>query len=116
MVKNRLVSAGDIRNVGSVPGLGKSPGGGPGVVQNSCLENPMDSGAWRATVHRVAKSWTQLKHAHSHAGDTHTHTRTHRCTVLSIKSLKSLNLKPIWPQGFGYIPVCLGHSGLPVSW
>ena len=73
MVKNWLASAGDIRN-----GLGKSPGGGPRVVQNSCLENPMDSGAWGATVHRVAKSWTQLKHAHSHAGGTHTHTHGHR--------------------------------------
>ena len=65
MVKNWLASAGDIRN-----GLGKSPGGGPRVVQNSCLENPMDSGAWGATVHRVAKSWTQLKRAyiaHTHA-------------------------------------------------
>ena len=43
-------------------GSGRSPGGGPGnPLQYSCLENPKDRGAWRATVHRVAKSWTQLK-------------------------------------------------------
>ena len=58
VVKNLFASAGDIRNVGSIPGLGKSLGRGPEVVQNSCLENPMDRGAWRATVHRVAKSQT----------------------------------------------------------
>ena len=42
----------------SLPGLGRSPGGGPGSpLQCSCLENSMDRGAWRATVHGVAKSW-----------------------------------------------------------
>ena len=52
------------RNVGdpsSIPGLGKSPGGGNGnPFQYSCMENSMDRGAWRATIHRVAKSWTWL--------------------------------------------------------
>ena len=46
---------------GSMPGLGRSPGEGNGnPLQYSCLENPMDRGAWQATVHRVAKSQTQL--------------------------------------------------------
>ena len=55
-------NAGDIRDGGSIPELGRSPGGGHGdPLQYSCLENPMDRGAWRATVHSVAKSWTQLK-------------------------------------------------------
>ena len=46
---------------GSIPGLGRSPGEGNGnPLQYSCLENPMDRGAWRATVHRVAKSQTRL--------------------------------------------------------
>ena len=46
---------------GSVPGSGRSPGEGNGnPLQYSYLENPMDGGAWQATVHRVAKSWTQL--------------------------------------------------------
>ena len=48
--------------MGSIPGLGRSPGGGQGnPPQYSCLENPMDRGAWWATVDRIAKSWTQLK-------------------------------------------------------
>jgi len=58
-VKNLLPNAGDIRNMGSIPGSGRSPGGGNGnLLQYFCLENPMDRGAWWATVHRVAKSWT----------------------------------------------------------
>ena len=49
------------RDAGSIPGSGRSPGGGHGTPrQYSCLENPMDRGAWRAIVHGVAKSWTQL--------------------------------------------------------
>ena len=53
--------AGDIRNVGSIPGSGRSPGGGHGEpLQYSCLENPMDRGAWWTIVHGVAKSQTRL--------------------------------------------------------
>ena len=49
-------------DLGSVPGLGRSPGRGNGIpLQYSCLENPMDRGGWWATVHGVAKSWTRLK-------------------------------------------------------
>ena len=59
VVKNTPANAGDIRNAGSVPGSGRSPGGGHGnPLQYSCLENPIDRGAWRASVHRVAKSQT----------------------------------------------------------
>ena len=57
VVKNPPVNAGDIRDLGSVPGSGRSPGGGHGnPLQYSCLENPMDRGAPWATVHRVAES------------------------------------------------------------
>ena len=57
MIKNMPDNAGDIRDLGSIPGSEKSPGGGhSNPVQYSCLENPMDRGAWRATVHEVAKS------------------------------------------------------------
>ena len=60
-VKNLPTNAGDIRDPGLIPGLGRSPGGGHGnPLQYSCLENPMDSGAWQATVHGVSKSWTRL--------------------------------------------------------
>ena len=49
----------DTRDVGSIPGLGRSPGEGNGnLLQYSCLGNPMDRGAWLAIVHRVAKSQT----------------------------------------------------------
>ena len=59
MVKNLLASAGDTRDVGSIPGSGRSPGGGCGnPLQYSCLENPMDRGAWWAMVHRVTESNT----------------------------------------------------------
>ena len=53
---------GDVGHKGSIPGSERFPGGGHGnPLQYSCLENPMDRGAWRATVHRAAKSGTRLK-------------------------------------------------------
>ena len=62
MVKNPPANAGDIRDVGSITGSGRSPGGGHGKpLQDSCLENPMDRGTWLARVHGFTKSWTQLK-------------------------------------------------------
>ena len=61
VVKNPPASAGDRRDVGLRPGSGGSPGEGHGIpLQYSCLENPMDRGAWQATVYRVAKSQTWL--------------------------------------------------------
>ena len=57
VVKNSPATAGDIRDTGSIPGSGKSPGGGHGnPLQCSCLENSVDREAWQAMVHRVAKS------------------------------------------------------------
>ena len=57
MVKNPPANAGDIGDLGSIPGLRRSPGVGLGSpLQCSCLENPMDWGAWWATVHGVTKS------------------------------------------------------------
>ena len=59
MVKKLPANAGDIRDAGSIPGMGRSLGGGHGnPLQYSCLENPMDRGAWQATVYGVAKSQT----------------------------------------------------------
>ena len=59
LVKNLSAKAGDLTDAGSIPGSGRSPGGGHGnPLQYSCLENPIDREAWRATVHRVAKSRT----------------------------------------------------------
>ena len=57
VVKNPPTSAGDLRDAGSISGSGRSPGGGHGnPLQYSCLENPLDRGAWQATVHRFTKS------------------------------------------------------------
>ena len=59
VVRNPPVNAGDIRDMGSIPGLGRSPGGGDGnSLQYSFLENPMDRGVSWAIVHRIAKSQT----------------------------------------------------------
>ena len=61
MVKNLPASAGDIKDVGSIPGLGRLPGEGDGnLLQYSCLENPMDREAWQATLHGVSKSRTEV--------------------------------------------------------
>ena len=61
VVKNVLANAGDLRGEGLIPGLGRSPGGGNGnPLQYSCLENPMDRGAWRVTVYGVIKSQARL--------------------------------------------------------
>ena len=68
MVKNPPASAGAVREAGSIPGSGRSRGGGHGnPLLYFCLENPMDGGAWQATVHRVAKSWTPPKQLSAHA-------------------------------------------------
>ena len=62
VVKNLPGKAGDVRNVGWIPGLGRSPEGGhDNPLQYYCLENPMDRGTWQATGHRVTKSQTRLK-------------------------------------------------------
>ena len=62
LVNNPPTNAGDLRDAGSIPGSGRSPGGEHGnPFQCSCLESPTDRGAWQAMVHRVAKSQTQLK-------------------------------------------------------
>ena len=67
VVKNPPANAGDVRNAGSIPGSGRSPGGGHvNPLQYSCLENPMDRGAWRAVVHGIAKSQTWLSNFQFH--------------------------------------------------
>ena len=72
VVKNQPANAGDVREVGSIPGLGRSPGGGHGNPrQYPCLENPMDRGAWQTTVHGVTKSRTWLKRLSMYLARTH---------------------------------------------
>ena len=61
VVKNPPANAGDVRDTGLIPGLGRSPGEGLGnLFQYSCLENPTDRGAWLAIVHVVAQGQTRL--------------------------------------------------------
>ena len=62
VLKNMPANAGDTKDVSSIPGSERSPRGGHvNPLQYSCLENPMDRGAWRAVLHRVVKTQTQLK-------------------------------------------------------
>ena len=71
MVKNLPASAGDLRDAGSIPRSGRSPGGGHGYpLQDPCLENPMDGGPSWATVHGVIESRTRLKRLSVHAHNT----------------------------------------------
>ena len=61
VVKHLPANAGDTGDAGLIPGLGRSSGGDGNPLQYSCLENPLDRGAWWATVHGAAKSWTCRK-------------------------------------------------------
>ena len=68
VVKNPCANAGGIRDMNSAPGLERSPGGGHGNrLQYSCLENPIDRGAWWATVHRIIELDTSEESACTHA-------------------------------------------------
>ena len=68
VVKNMPANAGDTGDAGLIPGSGRSPGvGNSNLLQSSCLGNPMDRGAWQATVHGVTKSQTGLsRHTHTY--------------------------------------------------
>ena len=86
--KNPPANAGDIRDVGLIPGSGRSLGRGHGnPLQHSCLENPMDGGAWQATVHRVAQSQRQLKRLSTHATNT-----LHLCAFPAVSPLTTVAL------------------------
>ena len=89
VVKYPPANAGDIRDAGSSPGLGRAPGGGHGSpLLYSCLENPMDRGAWRAIVHGVAQSQIQLKRLSTYA-----------CGVLVV----TLGIFPLQCWGFSLV-------------
>ena len=77
VVKNPLVNAGDIRDAGSIPGSGRSPGGEhDNPLQYSCLQNPMDRGVWWVTVYRVTESDTNEAAEHARTQKTNLHTGT----------------------------------------
>ena len=78
VIKKPPANSGDAVDVGSIPGWGRSPRWGNGnPLQSSCLGNPMDRGAWRATVHGVSKSQTLLSNWACVCVCAHTHTHTH---------------------------------------
>ena len=104
--KEHICNAGASRNVGSVPGWGRSPGGGNGnPLQHSCLENSMGRGSWQAAVHGVAKSQTRLKWLRC----IHTLEPTWLSLVLHTMA-KSCFLK--WKSHLVY-PLLKTHGGLP---
>ena len=81
VLKNLRASAGDIRKSGLIPGSGRSSAGWYGYpLLYSCLENPMDRGAWWARVHEVTESWTRLKGLSMHT-----------CTLPNITALVPLD-------------------------
>ena len=99
MVKNLLANAGDIRDLGSIPGLERYPGGGHGnPLQYSCLEDPMDRGVWWAIVHGVAKSWTRLRRL-----------TTHMATQKSVLSSAA------FPLAFGKLGYLCFHNGVSLN-
>ena len=80
MVKNTLANAGDKRDLGSIPGSGRSPGGGHGnPLQYSCLENSMDRRAWWAMVHRGSKELDRTE------ATVHTHRAGNVVTVSGVQ-------------------------------
>ena len=87
LVKKQLANAGDVGDTCSNPGSGRSPGGGHGnPLQYSCLENPMEGGAWQATAHGVTKSQTRL------STDRHVHTNTCTCVCVYIYMCVCVNM------------------------
>ena len=96
-------SAGDTGDLGLIPGSGRSPGGGHGnPLQYSCLENPMDRGAWWATVHGVTKSQTRLINYTRVYTHTHRLPRTGLKTILQWVFLMTLpSQTALWPLGEG---------------
>ena len=97
MVKNPPAKARYARDVGSIPGSGRSPGGGHGnPLHCSCLENPMDRGTWQAAVHGVTKRWAHLsmRALHSLGCSSLRRTAEHfRCQHSYLRALLSLSIE-----------------------
>ena len=98
VVKNLPTNAGDIRDIDSIPGSGRSPGGGHGnTLQYFCLENPMARGAWWAIVHGAAKSQTRLKQLSCSSSRRFVIAfllRSKHLLILWLKSLSAVILEP----------------------
>ena len=112
VVKNPPANAGDVRDVGSTPGSGRSPGEGyDNPLQYSYLEKPKERGTWWATVHRVTQSQTQLKQVsmHTHGSSTFSFLR-YLQTVLH-SSRTNLHFRQHFPPSPAYLQIFYnGHS------
>ena len=98
--------------MGSIFGLERSPGGEHGsLLQYFCLENPMDRGAWQATVHRIAKSWTWLKQLSMHACNVYI-----KFTILTILSVWFSTIKYIYIVVWLASLVAQTVKNLPAMW
>ena len=102
VVRNPPANAGDIRDSGSIPGSGSSPGAQQSnLLQYSFLENPMDRGAWQATVHGVAKGQTRLKWLSMHTRDFHSR-------------VASMSSQAMWNCFQGFLAVSGSALGLAI--
>ena len=116
LVKNPSANAGDVRDAGSSPGLGRSPGGGPGKqLQYSCLENPMDRGAWRATIHGITKSQTWLKQLSMHTHKSVYKIKISEGTQLGPKDIDILALIVIGKLLPEKVPICISIDSIWMS-
>ena len=114
-VKNSPADTGDIRDVGWIPGSGRCPGGGQGSsLQYSCLENPMDRGAWW-TVHGVSQSRTRLKQLSTHTHEPFLFTSTAELWLGWLFSLDFLHKYPSSADLTGWIGVGNGPRVCPAS-
>ena len=111
--KKTACKAGDTGGVGSISGSGRCPGGGHGSpLQYSCLENPMDRGAWRATVHGVTKSQTRLKrHKHIELSNT-----WHSCEFIYFSKKMSSTKVFIFSINFLQIFGLKSFLGISIFW
>ena len=117
--KEPTANAEDTRDVGLNPESARSPGKGNHYpIQYSCLENPMDRGAWWATVHGVAKSWTQPRQQHAHTAHCIPNNR-HKSPVVDSHWTDSGHthlLNPSWLEGWKvWVGDVLFHGGCRVS-
>ena len=118
MVKNPPASAGDTRDWSSTPGSGRSPEVGNGnVLQYSCLEKPMDRGAWWAIICGVTESWTKLSDwAHTHTQILNYKFCVEICFHFSWMYTWEWNFRVIWQlqvKLFEHLPDCL-HSACSI--
>ena len=112
VVKNPPTNAGETRDEGLIPGLGRSPWGRHGnPLQYSCLENPMDTGVWWAAVHRVQKSWKGLKGLGTHA-----HTSIRKGDCYAKPGFLQISTTNIWGQRRQWHPTPVLLPGKSHGW